>query len=304
MPVPDFQTLMLPILQLASDGQEHKLKETVTRMADHFNLSEDERNELLASSRQTRLYSNVSWAITYLRAAGILVSPARGVFRITQRGREALSQNPSRIDIQYLRRYPEFVEFQMRISDKRNAQSSAQVETVESLTPNDQLENAYRALRQALAQDLLERVKNSSPRFFEELVVDLLVAMGYGGSVEDAGKALGKSGDEGIDGLIKSDVLGLDQVYIQAKRWNDMVGRPTVQAFAGSLDGVRAKRGVLITTSRFSKDAQDYVERIDKKIVLIDGERLVQLMIDYNVGVTEERRYVIKRVDNDYFEEG
>ncbi len=302
MPVPDFQSLTLPVLKLAADGQVHWLKDAVAIMADHFNLSQEERNELLPSRTQTRIYNNVSWAVQYLRSAKLLESPERGTFRITQRGIEVLNQNPQRIDAQYLKRFQEFKEFFL---GKTNQTANGQTEVVESNLPADQLmESAYRALRQALAQELLDRVKSCSPRFFEKLVVDLLLAMGYGGSLEDASKILGKSGDEGVDGLIKSDVLGLDQVYIQAKRWNSTVGRPIVQAFAGSLDGMRAKRGVIITTSDFSRDAHDYVDRIDKKIVLIDGEQLAQLMIDYNVGVAEERRYVIKRIDSDYFEEG
>jgi restriction system protein len=304
MPVPDFQALMLPILELAADGREKKLSRAVELMADKFNLSQEERDERLPRGRQTRIYNNVSWAITYLRAARILESPSRGTFRITERGRQVLAENPQAIDVRYLRRFEEFVQFASIRRERGNGQAQAESDIITATTPDEELEAAYKALRQALAQELLERVKNCSPSFFEELVVDLLVAMGYGGSIEDAGQALGKSDDEGVNGVIKSDILGFDQIYVQAKRWTDTVGKPIVQAFAGSLDGLHSKQGVLITTSEFSQEAHEYVERIDnKKIILIDGERLVQLMIDYNIGVTEKSRYVIKRVDNDYFED-
>ncbi len=303
MPVPDFQSLMLPVLQIAGDNQLHRLGEAVTQIADQFNLTEEERFELLSSRTQTRIYANVSWAVTYLRNAGLLESPARGVFRITPVGLNTLKKDVPRIDIQYLRQFPEFVEFLGRTRKGTDQQPQPHQQMPQEDNPIEVLESSYLSLRQALAQDVLERVKQCSPRFFELLVIDLLIAMGYGGSREDAGKALGRSGDEGVDGLIKGDVLGLDEVYIQAKRWRDTVGRPTVQAFAGSLEGLRAKRGVLITTSQFSTDARDYVGRIEKKVVLIDGEQLAQFMIDFNVGVTEESRYVIKRIDNDYFED-
>ena len=308
MPIPDFQTLMLPVLQLAGDGQLHRLRDAVAEMSDAFNLTEAERNEMIGSRLQTRIYSNVSWAVTYLRAARLLESPLRGTFRITDRGYEVLSANPQRIDVQYLRRFPEFMEFYApaRTNDRApSAGRNAQVHEppAENISPDQRLEISHRELQKALALDLLERIKDCSPRFFEKLVVDLLVKMGYGGSVEDAGRAIGRSGDGGIDGMIKGDILGLDEVYIQAKRWEGVVGAPVVRDFVGALEGRRARRGVLITTSHFTDDARRYVERIEKKIVLIDGEQLAQYMIDFNVGVTEERRYVVKRLDENYFSE-
>ncbi|MBO9308594.1 MAG: restriction endonuclease [Chloroflexi bacterium] len=306
MPIPDFQTLMLPILQLAGDGQLHKLRDAVAAMSDAFNLTEAERNEMIGSRLQPRIYSNVSWAVTYLRAARLLESPLRGTFRITDRGYEVLSANPKRIDVQYLKRFPEFVEFYAAARADSRAPSAGQGAQMheppaENISPDERLEISYRELQKALARDLLERIKHCSPRFFENLVIDLLVKMGYGGSVEDAGKAIGRSGDGGIDGVIKGDILGLDEVYVQAKRWEGAVGTPVVRDFVGALEGRRARRGVLITTSSFTDDARRYVERIEKKIVLIDGEQLAQYMIDFNVGVAEERRYVIKRLDENYF---
>jgi restriction system protein len=308
MPVPDFQTLMLPVLQLAEDGQLHTLRDTVAEMSDAFNLSEAERNEMIGSRRQPKIYNNVSWAITYLRAARLLESPLRGTFQITERGYEVLSTNPERIDVQYLKRFSEFIEFYAtaRTNDRTpSAGRSAQANelTAESISPDERMEISHKELQKALARDLLERIKRCSPRFFGGLVVDLLVKMGYGGSVEDAGKAIGRSGDGGIDGLIKGDILGLDEVYIQAKRWESAVGTPVVRDFVGALEGRRARRGVLITTSNFTDDSRRYVERIEKKIVLIDGEQLAQYMIDFNVGVTEERRYIVKRLDENYFSE-
>lgn len=308
MPVPDFQTLMLPVLQLAGNGELHRLSETVDIMCDRFGLSQAERNEMISSRKQPRIYNNVSWAITYLRAARLLESPWRGTFQITERGYQVLETNPERIDVQYLKRFPEFMEFYTagRANDRepsvrRNAQVN--VTLAENISPDERLEIGYRELQKALANELLERIKRCAPRFFEMLVVDLLVRMGYGGSAEDAGSAIGQSGDGGIDGVIKGDILGLDEVYIQAKRWEGTVGAAVVRDFVGALEGRRARRGVLITTSKFTDDAGRYVERIEKKVVLIDGEQLAQYMIDFNVGVAEERRYIVKRLDENYFSE-
>jgi restriction system protein len=294
MAVPEFQTLMLPLLKIAGDDGEHRLSEAIEALAVQFRLSDDDRRELLPSGRQAKFDNRVGWARTYLKKAGLLESTERGKFRIAERGRQALGGNPTSIDIRFLRQFPEFVEFQKATKREAEPEESGQ-------TPEETLEFAYQSLTRALAQDLLERVRACSPGFFEKLVVDLLVKMGYGGTLKDAGQAVGQSGDGGIDGIIKEDKLGLDVVYIQAKRWEATVGRPTVQAFAGSLEGQRARKGVLITTSQFSPDAKDYVTRIEKKIVLIDGEQLAQLMIDHGVGVTEVVSYPVKKVDIDYF---
>ncbi|MCX7791087.1 MAG: restriction endonuclease, partial [Chloroflexaceae bacterium] len=266
-------------------------------------LTEAERAELLPSGVQPKFDNRVGWARTHLGKALLLESPKRGWFRITERGRAALAQNPPRIDMAFLSQYPEYQAFRSRGRAMENGVAGAGEAAEEVASPEERLEASYQALRGALAQELLEKVKQVSPRFFERLVVDLLVAMGYGGSRRDAGQAIGRSGDGGIDGIINEDRLGLDVVYIQAKRWEQTVSRPEVQAFAGSLEGVRARKGVMITTSTFSPQAREYVSRIEKKIVLIDGEQLAQYLIDYDIGVTEVSRYVIKKIDLDYFEE-
>jgi restriction system protein len=308
MVIPDYQTVMLPLLRHLEDGQEHLLDECFPSLAGHFGLSEEEQRELLPSGRQPVFLNRVGWATTYLSKAGLIERTARKRVRITARGYEALRSNLERIDNDYLLQFAEFAEFSRRAPKVSGELVLAKVNVTEtsaepSLSPDEMLEASYQRLRQSLAQNLLERVKHASPSFFEQLVVDLLVSMGYRGSRRDAGQAVGGSGDGGIDGIIKEDRLGLDFVYIQAKRWDGPVSRPTVQAFAGSLEGQRARKGVLITTSRFTNDAEEYVKRIEKRIVLIDGEQLAQLMLDYGVGVTEVANYRVQRVDLDYFGE-
>lgn len=298
MTVPGFQEFMLPLLRLGSDGQPYTQKEAVTALADEMGLSDDDRTELLASG-QTRLFNRVAWARSYLKAAGLLASPSRGVSIITEQGRSVLSQAPDRIDIKFLERFPEFVEFRTR---KPQSETDG-LDGEASETPQEQFESSYQSFRESLAAELLERVRTVSPKFFERLVVDLLVRMGYGGSRQDAGQAIGQSGDGEIDGIIKEDKLGLDTVCIQAKRWQAPVGRPVVQAFAGSLEGRRARKGVLLTTSTFTKEAKEYVNAIEKRIVLIDGGTLSQLMIEHGVGVGEIATYRLARVDEDYFDE-
>ncbi|MCL6559753.1 MAG: restriction endonuclease, partial [Firmicutes bacterium] len=246
-------------------------------------------------------HNRVGWARTYLKKAGLLESTRRGYFRITERGLEVLKKSPSRIDVHFLEQFAEFREFRM-LRHKKEDEDTTEAELSVS-TPEEVLESAYKQLRDNLANELLQQIKASSPSLFEKLVVELLVKMGYGGSRQDAGKAIGKSGDEGIDGIIKEDRLGLDIIYIQAKRWENTVGRPEVQKFAGALQGQRARKGIMITTSSFSQEAQDYASRIDNKIVLIDGERLAQLMIDHNLGVSSVAAYEIKKIDSDYFTE-
>lgn len=301
MPIPDFQSAMLPILRLAQDGKDHTLGEAVEAIAVEFKATEEERNELLPSGRQRRLHNRVGWAKTYLQKAGLVEANGRGRFRITLRGRQVLQGKPTRIDMKLLEQFPEYNAFAALKHVTPDAPPSVPELPVANETPEEVLEESYQELRRRLAEELLERIKACDPRFFEKLVVDLLVAMGYGGSRRDAGQAVGQSGDEGIDGIIKEDRLGLDVVYIQAKRWNNTVGRPTVQGFAGSLEGQRARKGVLITTSDFSREARDYVKHIEKKIVLIDGDELARLMIDTGVGVTEVATYTVKRLDLDYF---
>jgi restriction system protein len=301
MPIPDFQSAMLPVLQLAQDGKDHTLREAVEAIAVEFKATEEERNELLPSGRQRRLHNRVGWAKTYLQKAGLLEPNGRGRFRITSRGREVLQRRPSRIDMKFLEQFPEYNAFAALQHNAAEAEPSAPELPSATETPEEVLEESYQELRRRLADELLDRIKACDPKFFEKLVVDLLVTMGYGGSRKDAGQAVGQSGDEGIDGIIKEDRLGLDVVYIQAKRWTNTVGRPVVQAFAGSLEGQRARKGVLITTSDFSREARDYVRQIEKKIVLIDGGELAKLMIDHGVGVTEVAAYTVKKLDLDYF---
>lgn len=304
MAVPDFQSIMLPLLHQVADRKEHTLKSLVNGLADHFNLTEDERAELLPSGRQSRFYNRVIWASTYLRKAELLSSPKRAMVAITDRGLEVLKSGVERITISYLNRFPEFVAFQ---STKRDAQpaSIAATDLDTTQTPEEILDNAYEQIRATLGQELLTQVMSLTWMDFERLVVQLLVRMGYGGSVKDAGRALTKGGDEGIDGTIKEDKLGLDIIYIQAKKWQtgNTVGRPEIQKFVGALAGQGAKKGIFITTSSFSKEAREYIPRNETKIVLLDGEELTQLMIDHDLGVTTQRTYAVKRIDSDFFGE-
>ncbi len=298
MSVPEFQKFMLPLVEIAKDSGEHSLSEAIETLATKFGLSDEDRKELLPSGRQARLDNRVGWALTHLRKAGLLERTGRGRFHITDRGRQVLSNRPVEINMRFLLQFPEFVEFRRRQSDEVIEEHAA-----DEKTPEEILETTYQSLRNNLAQELLERVKKAPAKFFENLVVDLLVAMGYGGSRKDAGQVLGQTGDGGIDGIIKEDKLGLDVVYIQAKKWDGTVGRPTVQGFAGALMGKKANKGVLLTTSQFSQDAKNYAESIGQKIVLIDGEQLAQFMIDYGIGATVQQSYAVKRVDLDYFGE-
>lgn len=298
MPVPDFQSLMLPVLQYYGDKLEHTKQETIDALALKLKLTEAERNDLLPSGGQYRFDNRVGWSITYLIKSGLLNRPSRGKYVISNRGLDVLKDKPEKINMKYLERFPEYIDF-------KNYRREIEIKSDDNeiSTPQERLESSYSELRSQLSHDLLERVKQSSPSFFERLVVKLLVSMGYGGSIVDAGQTIGRSGDDGIDGTIKEDKLGLDIVNIQAKKWENPVGRPDIQTFAGSLEGNRSKKGVFITTSKFTSEAQDYVKRIEKKIILIDGERLTQFMIDYGVGVTEETRYIINKIDEDFFNE-
>jgi len=301
MAVPNYQTLMLPLLSLARDGEEHSLREAIESLAGTFALSDEERKELLPSGHQAVLDNRVGWARTYLKKAGLLSSPKRGVFIITDRGREVLATKPVTIDVPFLEKFPGFKEFKTLRHDSVGEEVSPLPDASE--TPEESLEAAFQKLRAGLASEILQTIKTCSPSFFERLVVDVLVAMGYGGSRADAGRAIGKSGDEGIDGIIKEDRLGLDTIFLQAKRWEGTVSRPEVQKFAGALQGHRARKGIFITTSSYTKEAWEFVSRIDTKIVLIDGAMLAQLMIDNNVGVTRIASYEVKRIDSDYFQE-
>lgn len=302
MAVPDFQSVMLPFLEVLQDGQERTMRDVTELLATRFKLTDQERQELLPSGQQTVFSNRVAWAKTHLKHAGLIDNPARGKVRIADAGRNVLAQRPAAVNCRFLKQFPSYLAF---IGQTPSRQDDAADDGVleSTKTPEESLAESYQAVRNALADEVLDRVKSCSPPFFERLVVELLVAMGYGGSLADAGQAVGRSGDGGIDGIIKEDKLGLDVVCIQAKRWDRTVGRPEVQAFAGSMEGFRARKGVLLTTSAFSKEAEEYVTRIERKIVLIDGQRLAQLMIDHDVGVATARAYVVKKLDHDYFEE-
>lgn len=304
MAIPDFQTIMLPLLKLAGDGQIHYIHDAVEALSIEFSLSEEEKTKLLSSGQQPIFYNRVGWARTYLKKAGLLEDPRRGYFQITDRGKATLAESPDRIDMKYLRRFQEYIEF------RKATRESGDIEVEEDgdldeLTPEEALEDAYQRIRNDLADELLEYVLKSTPGFFEKLVVELLVSMGYGGSQRDAARAVGQSGDEGIDGIIDEDRLGLDTIYVQAKKWktDSSVGRPEIQKFVGALQGKKARKGIFITTSRFTQDARDYAGAIDTKVVLIDGKRLSELMIDYGVGVASRTTYEIKSLDTDYFGE-
>jgi len=302
MAVPDFQTLMLPLLRSAADGRERSLEETRDHLAREFALTEDDRSQLLPSGRQAVFANRVAWSKVYLTQAGALAATRRGHFKITPRGAQILAASPKRIDIKFLDQFPEFKEF--RYQRKRSTDATetlANDEQSENETPEEILDSAYSKLRASLAAELLARVKSSTPLFFEKLVVELLLSMGYGGSRKEAGEAIGRSGDEGIDGTISEDRLGLDIVYLQAKKWEGTVGRPELQKFVGALHGKRARKGVFLTTGGFSSDARDYVAHIEPKVVLVDGRQLAEFMIDFGVGVTPAAVYEIKKIDSDYF---
>lgn len=294
---------MLPLLRLLSDKMEHGFANIVERLGTEFCLTEDEKKELLPSGTTFVFSNRVGWARTYLKKAGLIAAPKRGVVAITPRGLEVLKQKPKSIDVKFLKQYPEFVEFQ---TSKKEDGIVNQANTEETnQTPEETLEASYIKIRESLAMELINKIMAMPPSFFERLVVELLVKMGYGGSIKDAGKALGKTGDEGIDGTIKEDKLGLDIIYIQAKRWQpgSVVGRPEIQKFVGALAGQGAKKGIFITTSAFTREAIEYAPKNETKIVLIDGKQLCQLMIDYNLGVATVNAYELKRIDSDYFGE-
>lgn len=301
MAIPDYQSCMLPLLKFYGDGQEHSNRDSIDSLADHFKLTDDERRAMLPSGVQGLFDNRVNWARTYMKKAALIEPTKRGVHKITKRGLDVLKQKPESIDVNYLVQFQEFKDFRALRHAKQEEEESEL--DLNGKTPEESLEGAYQKIRSDLAAELLQRLKSSSPAFFERLVVEVIVKMGYGGSRKDAGKAIGKSGDGGIDGIIKEDKLGLDAIYIQAKRWENTVGRPEIQKFVGALTGQRARKGLFITTSDFTADADDYVSRIDAKVVLIDGETLAQLMIDHGVGVSTVGTYEIKKIDSDYFSE-
>lgn len=305
MAIPDYQTLMLPLLRFASTKptDEVSLRDAIELLAKQFNLSDEEKQQLLPTGRQTVIANRVGWARTYMKKAGLLEQTRRGYFKISERGLEVLRENPPIVNVRFLRQFPEFIEFTTGNNEPHIEVRADDV--TETQTPEELLEIEYQKIRDNLASQLLQTIKQGSSAFFEQLVVELLVKMGYGGSRVDAGKAVGRTGDGGIDGIIKEDKLGLDVIYIQAKRWDEnTIGRRDIQQFAGALQGQRATKGIFITTSKFTKEALEYIKHIGSTIVLIDGEQLAQLMIDNGVGVSVSATYEIKRIDSDYFSEG
>ena len=304
MDVPGFQAFMSPLLELCGDGQEWSFKDAREELADRFSLTEEQRATLLPSGRQPVYVNRIGWAKTFLKKAGLIAYPRRGYVEITDLGRELLAEGAENINTAFLERYEDFREFRQRDTDSSDVRTDLNSPETTHDTPEESLEYSYQRLRDDLAQELLEKVRSVSWQFFEQLVLDLLVAMGYGGSRKEAGKRVGRSGDEGIDGIINEDRLGLDVVYIQAKKWQNTIGRPEIQKFVGALQGQRARKGVFITTSSFTQEATSYAAYLESKVILIDGAQLAQYMIDYNVGVSSVSTYVVKQIDSDFFEEG
>lgn len=307
MAVPGYQEFMLPLLKIAADGQEHRSADAMEVLAEQMGMSPEDQAAELPSGKQTRFYNRVTWAVTYLTKSGLLDRIGRGRFRITGRGREVLGQNPPRIDNRFLERFPEYREFKTKRAEKatttrQGGDEAAEAEDVEA-TPGERLETAYEELRVTLADDLKRRVREGSPKFFEHLVIRLLVAMGYGGGQVDRAEVTGKSGDEGIDGVIREDRLGLDMVYVQAKKWDNSVGPGEIDRFVGSLMRKKATKGVFITSGTFTEGALRAAREAAVKVRLIDGDELAELMIDFNVGVSASETYIIKKIDGDFFEE-
>jgi len=300
MTIPDVQSILLPLLKLTSDQKEHSYREAIEHLANCFSLTDSDRNQLLPSGRSSIFDNRDRWAQKRLKHARLIESTRRGYFKITKRGLNILKNDLQKIDHKLLRQFPEYLEF-IKSVQHNDENSNVDISTDLEKSPYVALEDSYQTMRRILMQNLLNKVKQNTPNFFEKMVVELLVKIGYGGSITDAAKAIGKSGDEGIDGVIKEDIFGLDTNYVQAKKWDSVVGRPELHKFAGALQGQRSKKGIFITIGTFSKDAIEYISKIDSRIVLIDGNRLTGLMIDNNVGVSILKNYEIKKIDSDYF---
>lgn len=299
--IPDYQTLMRPVLEQADNG-EVTLKDTVAELASVFQLSEEDLLEMLPSKRAPLFYNRVAWAKTYLQQAGLIKSIRRGVFTITEEGKRAL-QTREKIDNHFLKRFESFQNFQSRNGNKENSEPESIMDESE-FTPNELLRETYSKLNNALAAELIDKIRIASPAFFEYLIVELLVAMGYGGTAENAGQALGKSGDDGIDGVINQDPLGVDQIYVQAKRYaeGNNVSANAIRDFFGALNLKKAQKGLFFTTSDFTPSAVQTAKDLGMRIVLINGQQLAKLMIRYNVGCRDEDIIHIKRLDEDFFE--
>jgi restriction system protein len=303
MPIPDFQSLMLPIMKIAADGEEHTARELRQRIGDQLGLSEQERKQLLPSGTQPVFTNRIAWARSHLTMAGMLEKTGKGRFRITQRGKDALSSNPSTINMRFLLQFPEYAEARRKAKTDTAVDVPLETTVSENASPQERIELAFRELNTSLTTELREKLASIDPFRFEQVVLDLLVKMGYGGSKKEAAQVTQRTGDEGIDGLINEDRLGLDVIYIQAKRWKHNIGRPDIQNFVGALAGKKAAKGIFITTSEFHDNARDYVAGLHQKLILIGGRRLAELMIEHNIGVAQEHPYVVKKIDSDYFDE-
>ncbi len=301
MTVPDFQSLMRPLLDTLADGEDHTITAIRAELAERFALSQGDIEELIPSGRVTTFQNRVGWAATYLYRTKLIDRPKRAVYRISDRGRGVHKENPERVDLKVLSQFGELEQFRQTKAPSRDGTANLTTPGGEEQTPEERIDTAYRELHSALAAELLDRVLDQSPAFFEHVVLEVLHAMGYGGSRDDAAQRLGQSGDEGVDGVIREDRLGLDLIYVQAKRWKNVVGRPEIQKFFGALHGQRATKGVFITTSFFSKEAADYADGVTPRVILVDGKELAQLMIEHAVGVSVSREYVLRRIDLDYF---
>lgn len=303
MAIPDFQSVMRPVLVAVADGVPLTLSDLREHIANVFQLSDAERSERLPSGKQTVINNRVGWARTYLNKAGLLCIPAKGLVQITERGREVLDSGPDHITVSWLKRYPEFVAFHASPSTSTSDGELSEATVTTDATPDEQLVSAHQSLMRSLSDELLIQVRAASPSFFEQLVVDLMIAMGYGGSRKEAGRATQATSDDGIDGIIKEDKLGLDVIYLQAKRWSNTVHRPEIDKFIGALTRQRARKGVFITTSEFSAGAKEAALGLDIKVVLIDGSELAQLMVENNLGCSVKQVYEVKQLDSDYFSE-
>ena len=311
MPIPKYDEIMLPLLQLLSDGRSHTKRELTEKMADHFNLTADERGQMLPSTRATYIKHRTGWAAFGLRKAGLAANPVEGTLVITDQGRKFLATNPSgRLTRQVLMQFEPYRQFLAEMKQraslaekKQDTQAVGGPTAEDETTPEERIESAFAELRENLITELRSKLADVDPFRFEQVVLDLLVAMGYGGSRKEAAEVTQKVGDEGIDGVINEDRLGLDVIYIQAKRWKHNVGRPEIQNFVGALAGKKANKGVFITTSEFHDNATDYAADVHHKVILIGGRRLAELMIEHNIGVAEEHAYRIKKIDSDYFDE-
>jgi restriction system protein len=300
--IPDFQSFMLPLLEFIGKNDDVSMKILKEGMIKRFNITNEEQEQKTPNGKQFTYYNRIAWAISYLKMAGLIFYPQRGIYKISDQGKNVLKNPPTKISIAYLKQFEGFTKNRNPVKTKKVNIDDTEQEITEK-TPDELFELSYTQIINNLKEQLKQKISECNPYFFEQIVLDLLLKMGYGGSENDSGELTQKSADEGIDGIIKEDKLGLDKIYIQAKKWEKSVGRPEIQKFVGALQGKRAKKGVFITTSEFSKDAYDYVNNLDVAVILIDGEKLSQYMVENELGISLKHNYKIYSIDNDYFEE-